>query len=103
MKLRRKAAAIAVAGGMMFAGLAGPAYADTGSCTGVGGQRIAHPEHFCKGFTVPSVNPSASDDKVKTVGVCVLDFAIGTRLGGFGWPGLGMSAEECARNVILGW
>ena len=104
MKLARSAAAIAAAGGIMLAGLAGPAYADSGSCTGASGQKIVHAEYFCKGFTVPAVQPSASDDEVKAVGICILDFAASTRLpGGFRWGGLGLSAEECARDILWGW
>ncbi len=87
----------------MFAGLAGPAYADSGSCTGVVGQQVDQPQYFCNGLTVPPVQPSASDDEVQTVAVCVLDFAVGTRLGGFTWGGLGVSTGECTRSAIWHW
>lgn len=58
MKLGRRAAVIAAAGGIVFAGLAGPAYADSGSCTGVVGQEIAHPEYFATGSPYRRCTPA---------------------------------------------
>jgi hypothetical protein len=98
MQMYRKLATVAVAGGVAVAGLSGVASADSG-CTGVAGQPID--PMVCVPFEYTSPPPpSRSDEVVRTVSECIVEFAIG---GGWGKAvfdrALGGAAGFCVKDV----